>query len=126
PFGDRLNHNVEPDLYRLASALLLLLPYTPLLFMGQEFGASTPFQYFTDHSPDLGKLVTEGRREEFKAFSAFSDPEVRQTIPDPQSEETFSRCKLRWSESEDSPTLRLYRDCLRLRREDTVLRHADR
>jgi len=126
PFGDRLNHGVEPDLYRLASAVLLLLPYTPMLFMGQEFAASTPFQYFTDHSPDLGKLVTEGRREEFKAFSSFSDPSVRQTIPDPQAEETFARCKLPWPEADGSPTLRLYRECLRLRREDPVLRQHDR
>jgi maltooligosyltrehalose trehalohydrolase len=119
-FGDRLNHDIPPDLYRLASAVLLLAPYTPLLFMGQEFAASSPFQYFTDHSPDLGKLVTEGRRREFQSFASFVE------IPDPQAEQTFVASKLRWEEAEDSPIRRLYRECLRLRREDKVLRLHDR
>ncbi len=119
-FGDRLNHAVSADRYRLASALLVLLPYTPLLFMGQEFAASTPFQYFTHHSADLGKLVTEGRRREFAAFASFSE------IPDPQAEETFRRSKLRWEEADGSPVLELYRECLRLRRDDPVLSRRDR
>ena len=70
--GDRLNHDVGLDAYRAASTLLLLSPYTPLLFMGQEWAASTPFQFFTDHGAELGRLVTEGRRAEFAGFSAFS------------------------------------------------------
>ncbi len=55
-------------------ALLLLSPYTPMLFMGQEWGCSSPFNYFTDHEPQLGHNVTEGRRKEFEQFSAFRDP----------------------------------------------------
>jgi maltooligosyltrehalose trehalohydrolase len=124
--GDRLSQGVSPELYRLASVLLLLAPYTPMLFMGQEFAASTPFQYFTDHGPDLGQLVTEGRRSEFKSFAAFSDPEARERIPDPQAEETFLASKLRWQEAGDNPTIRFYQECLRLRRDDPVLSRHDR
>jgi maltooligosyltrehalose trehalohydrolase len=98
-FGERLNHQLEPAAFRAAAALSLLSPQTPLLFMGQEWGASTPFLYFTDHNPELGRLVTEGRRKEFQAFSAFRDPEARSRIPDPQDEATFARCVLRWDES---------------------------
>jgi len=128
-FGDRLHERLDPDRYRVASALLLVLPYTPLLFMGQEFGASSPFQYFTDHNPELGRLVTEGRRKEFGAFSAFADPAVQATIPDPQQPSTFQRSKLRLEEAEAGPgarLARLYRDLLELRRLDVVLRVPDR
>src|SRR4029079_14880172 len=72
--GGRLSHLIDRERYLLASAALLLAPEVPLLFQGQEFAASTPFLYFTDHQPELGRLVTEGRREEFKHFPAFSDP----------------------------------------------------
>ncbi len=125
PFGDRLNHRLDLDRYRVVSALLVLLPYTPLLFMGQEFAASTPFQYFTDHHPELGRLVTEGRRKEFSAFSAFADPKLVATIPDPQQESTFERSKLRLEETGVEPGAslsRLYSALLRLRRTDPVLR----
>jgi maltooligosyltrehalose trehalohydrolase len=124
PFGDRLNHDIDLELYKAASLLLLFLPETPLLFMGQEFAASTPFQYFTDHNPELGRLVTEGRRREFKSFSAFSDPASRERIPDPQAVETFLRSKLRVGEASRPPgaeVLELYAAMLRLRREDPVL-----
>jgi maltooligosyltrehalose trehalohydrolase len=123
--GERLGHLVSPSLYRAASALLLLAPETPLLFMGQEFAASSPFLYFTDHRPDLGCLVTKGRREEFAAFAAFAEnPEL---VPDPQSEETFRRSKLDFADrTRNALVYRLYGDLLRLRREDPVLRRQDR
>jgi maltooligosyltrehalose trehalohydrolase len=122
-FGERLHHEIDADRYRAASALLLFLPYTPLLFMGQEFAASSAFMYFTDHTPDLGKLVTEGRREEFKGFPAFANPALRASIPDPQSPETFLRSRLDLSERElNAPIYALYRELLRQRREDPVLR----
>jgi maltooligosyltrehalose trehalohydrolase len=120
-FGDRLNHQVSPALFRAASGLLLLLPYTPLLFMGQEFGSQSPFQYFTDHSPELGKLVTEGRRREFGAHAAF-----RGEIPDPQSDEPFLGSKLDWTKSGQSSQLSFYRECLRLRGQDPVVSAQDR
>ena len=128
-FGERLHHEVDLDRFRVASAVLLFLPFTPMLFMGQEFGASTPFQYFTDHNPELGKLVTEGRRREFKAFSAFADPAVRERIPDPQAVSTFENSKLRLEEAERSPgreMVELYQALLKLRREDPVLADQDR
>jgi len=127
--GERLHHSVPLPVYRAASALLLLSPYTPMLWMGQEWAASTPFQYFTDHPEELGRLVTEGRREEFKKFSAFSDPAVRERIPDPQAEATFLASRLRWDERGREPhagVLALYRALLALRREHPALRRRDR
>jgi maltooligosyltrehalose trehalohydrolase len=124
-FGERLNHNVPLDAYRAASALLLLSPYTPLLWMGQEWAASTPFLYFTDHNAELGRLVTEGRRIEFASFTAFSNKQV----PDPQARETFLRSKLRWEERErpsHAEVLRLYRDLIGLRRRLAALRRRAR
>ncbi|HEX2079044.1 MAG TPA: malto-oligosyltrehalose trehalohydrolase [Longimicrobium sp.] len=128
-FGDRLTESVPLAVYRAASALLLLSPYTPLLWMGQEWAATTPFQYFTDHPPELGKLVTEGRRKEFGKFSAFADPAVRERIPDPQAASTFERSRLRWDERERMPhagVLALYRELLALRRAHPALRRRDR
>jgi maltooligosyltrehalose trehalohydrolase len=127
--GDRVHHAVSPAAYRALSALLLLSPYTPLLWMGQEWAASTPFQYFTDHNPELGRLVTEGRRAEFAAFSAFSDPSARAHIPDPQDEATFRRSQLRWDEPARPPhaaVLALYRELLALRAAEPALRARDR
>ncbi|HEX6038749.1 malto-oligosyltrehalose trehalohydrolase, partial [Longimicrobium sp.] len=127
--GDRLTETVTLPAYRAASALLLMSPYTPLLWMGQEWAASTPFQYFTDHPEELGRLVTEGRRKEFGKFSAFADPAVREKIPDPQAPETFTRSKLKWDERDRAPhagVLALYRELLRLRRTHPALRRRDR
>ena len=124
-FGERLNHQIDRAAYRAASALLLLGPQTPLLFMGQEWAASTPFLYFTDHNAELGALVTEGRRREFRHFTAFTDPNIRTRIPDPQATATFWSSKLNWDERETEPhagTLRLYRDLLRLRKTEPALR----
>jgi maltooligosyltrehalose trehalohydrolase len=123
-FGERLNHDIDVDRFAAASALLLFLPTTPMLFMGQEFAASTPFQYFTDHNSELGQLITEGRRKEFQAFSAFVDPATRERIPDPQAESTFVCSRLRVEEAERSPGRELqafYRALLDLRRTDPVL-----
>jgi len=128
-FGERLSHDIGLPLYRAVSTLLLCSPYTPLLWMGQEWAASSPFLYFTDHPPELGRLVTEGRREEFRHFSAFRDEAVRQTIPDPQAPSTFERSKLNWSERERPPhvgVLRLYRELLAIRRDHPAMRDADR
>jgi maltooligosyltrehalose trehalohydrolase len=100
-----------------------------MLWMGQEWAASSPFQYFTDHPEELGRLVTEGRREEFKHFSAFADESVRERIPDPQAEKTFLDSKLRWDEREHMPhrgLLDLHRDLLRLRRDEAAMQGAER
>jgi 1,4-alpha-glucan branching enzyme len=85
---------------------------------GQEWAASSPFQYFTDLEPGLGALVTEGRRREFEYFPEFTDPVARLRIPDPQDAATFERSTLDWSEREQpahAQSLALYTDLLRLR-----------
>lgn len=118
-FGERLGHLLSPAAYRAASALLCLVPQTPLLFMGQEWNASTPFQFFTDHNETLGAAITEGRRKEFGSFAAFAKKALRETIPDPQDPRTYFNSKLRWHERHSDAHVGLqilYRDCLRLRR----------
>lgn len=113
--GDRLDRSMDWAVYRAATALLLLLPQTPLLFMGQEWAASTPFLYFTDHHDELGRAVTEGRRKEFAGFAAFSHAE----IPDPQSSDTFRASKLQWEERTKGPhsyMLNLYKSLVALRK----------
>ena len=127
--GERINHSIGREAYLAASALLCLTPYTPMLFMGQEWGASTPFIFFTDHNEDLGKLITQGRREEFKDFPAFSSDAARERIPDPQDPRSFINSKLVWDEVRDakkSMTLELYRQCLALRRGEAAFRPASR
>jgi maltooligosyltrehalose trehalohydrolase len=129
PFGKRLSSQVEPAVFRALSTLLLLSPYTPLLWMGQEWAATTPFLYFTDLPEELGRQVTEGRRKEFSHFSAFRDPATREKIPDPQARDTFERSKLDWAERESGPgagMLSLYRALLRLRRAEPALRDGSR
>ena len=128
-FGERLTDSVPLPVYRAVSSLLLLSPHTPLLWMGQEWAASSPFLYFTEHPEELGRRVTEGRRREFGRFSDFADPEVRERIPDPQAAETFERSRLRWEERERMPhagVLALYRELLSLRRSHPALRRRDR
>lgn len=126
--GERLHHQIDAAAYRAASAVLLLAAQTPLLFMGQEWAATSPFCFFTDHNEELGKLVTAGRREEFSHFSAFSDPAVRDRIPDPQAEETFRKSKLKWEEM-DGPGQRemwlLYQTLLALRKKEPALQARD-
>jgi maltooligosyltrehalose trehalohydrolase len=83
--------------------------------MGQEWAASTPFLYFTDHEPVLGRLVTEGRRREFRSFAAFADEAASAAIPDPQAVSTFAASRLDWSERDREPhasMLRLYQTLL--------------
>jgi maltooligosyltrehalose trehalohydrolase len=123
--GERLHHQIDLAAYRAASVLLLCAPATPLLFMGQEWAATTPFLYFTDHPEELGRLVTEGRRNEFRHFSAFADAAERGRIPDPQDLTTFLGSRLDWSELKREPhasTFRLYQRLLTLRRHESAIR----
>ncbi len=126
-FGERLHHQIDHAVYRAATALWLLAPETPMLFMGQEWAASTPFLYFTDHEPELGRRVTEGRRAEFGRFDAFRDEARRARIPDPQAPDTFEASRLRWTEREDAShagMLQLHRELIALRRSEPALRPA--
>jgi maltooligosyltrehalose trehalohydrolase len=122
--GERLNHQIDAACFRAATVLLLCAPETPLLFMGQEWAAPEPFLFFTDHEPALGRLVTEGRRREFRGFAAFSDPEQRERIPDPQAASSFERCRLDWRRRDEEPhasLVRLHRALLELRRSEPLL-----
>jgi maltooligosyltrehalose trehalohydrolase len=122
--GDRLTDVVGTEAYLAASALMLFLPMTPLLFQGQEWAASTPFAFFSDHAGDLGRAVSEGRAREFAHFSGFAG-----TVPDPQAAATFASSKLDWAERETGShrrVLEAYRVLLALRRHDPVLSEGTR
>ena len=118
-FGNRIVADAKPEAIKAAMAILLLAPSPPLLFMGEEFGAKTPFLFFCDFQGKLAGAVTEGRRNEFKRFAKFSDPAVREKIPDPNAESTFLCSKLDWDnlqKPEHEKWLRFYRELLGLRK----------
>jgi len=119
--GERTSQLLSVERLEIAAALLLTSPFVPLLFQGEEWGARTPFLYFTDHEdPALARAVSEGRRNEFRAFGW--DPEA---VPDPQDPETFRSSRLDWTELEREPhqrLLRWYRALLGLRRARPELR----
>jgi maltooligosyltrehalose trehalohydrolase len=120
--GARLHELTSAGRLRAATALLLLGPATPMLFQGQEFGASAPFLYFADHKSELARAVTAGRQEFLSQFPSIATAEMQARLPDPSDPQTFVLCKLDWSERERHGTLhRLHRDLIRLRREDPVL-----
>ncbi len=115
-FGDRLTTIVaDPARLRAISAITLLLPQVPMLFMGEEWGERAPFPFFCDFSGDLADAVRQGRRDEFKRFPEFADPAVRDRIPDPLADETFRSGKLGW-ETMDADALARTRGLLELRR----------
>ena len=118
--GDRSSHLMSVGRLKIAAALVLTAPFIPMLFQGEEWGATSPFLYFTDHKdPELGRSVTEGRRREFTAFGW--DPEE---IPDPQAVETFERSKLDWCERDEEHHAGLWawhRRLIKLRREISAL-----
>ena len=114
--GERLSHLVPKEKLKTASLLLLTSPFVPLLFQGEEWAASSPFLYFTDHQDQgLAEAVRKGRRNEFREFGW--KPEE---VPDPQAEETFLDSKLHWEETREyfhSEILVWYTECLRVRKE---------
>ena len=120
--GDRLSQQLRPGQLRIAAALTLLSPFTPLLFQGEEWGATTPFLYFTDHpEPELAQAVRDGRRREFAAFGW-----APEAIPDPQDPATFSRSRLRWEERDEPGHRELqawHHDLIALRRGSALARH---
>jgi maltooligosyltrehalose trehalohydrolase len=113
--GDRLTATLDYGQLAIAAVLTVCSPYTPMLFMGEEFGATTPWQFFTSHpEPELGKATADGRIAEFEAMGW--DPD---TVPDPQDPETFERSKLDWSSAETGDHARLldlYRELIAVRR----------
>jgi maltooligosyltrehalose trehalohydrolase len=117
-FGDRIHTFADERLLPAAYACLLLTPLVPMLFMGEEFSASTPFMFFCNFGADLAPSVSQGRRREFRRFAAFAD-DAAARIPDPNAASTFHACKLRWNERElpaHRGRLELIRELLTLRR----------
>ncbi len=114
--GERLEHLITPAQFRTASLLLCLSPYCPMLFMGQEWAATSPFLYFTDHGGELGENIAAGRKKEFGQHGTQSADGI---FPDPESPETFEKSKLRWeerSEPDHAMVLTWYQACLEQRR----------
>jgi len=121
--GDRLSATLDDGQLATAAAVVLTSAFTPMVFMGEEWGARTPWQFFTDHDPELGKLVSEGRREEFSDHGWSEDE-----IPDPQAESTRDDSVLDWSEPASGRGARLLawtRDLIALRRAEADLRDGD-
>ncbi|MCI0546602.1 MAG: malto-oligosyltrehalose trehalohydrolase [Candidatus Rokubacteria bacterium] len=95
--GERITDLAAAEAVRAATAVLLLAPALPMLFMGEDWAAPEPFLYFSELGPDLGPAVTEGRRREFRRFREFADPAARARIPDPQAPDTMRRSVLDWT-----------------------------
>ena len=124
-YGERIAMLAQQRPLQVALAVLLLAPSPPMLFMGEEFAAATPFQFFCDFQGELADAVTEGRRREFAGFHEFADPATRARIPDPNDPATFERCKLDWDcldEPQHKAWLEHYRSLLALRRTHVVPR----
>jgi maltooligosyltrehalose trehalohydrolase len=112
---------------RAVTALQLLGPATPMLFMGQEFAASSPFLYFGDPGPDLADAIARGRKKSLSQFADLATPEMQAALPHPCHRDTFERSKLDPSErarGRHAEVLRLHRDLLRLRRDDATIRRG--
>lgn len=114
--GERLCQLVPPEALAALTSVLLLAPQPPMLFMGEEFAAATPFLYFCDFAlnPDLAEAVTEGRRREFAEFAQFADPAARQGIPDPNAAATFAASKLDWTALTRPPHAQAFARCKEL------------
>jgi len=117
--GERLSMLLGIPQLKAIAALTILSPFVPLLFQGEEWGAQTPFLYFTDHEDhELGRLVAEGRSREFSAFR------WQGSVPNPQEADTFTRSKLNWSELSQprhAELLLWYREVIRIRRDKVVM-----
>ncbi|MDY0881630.1 malto-oligosyltrehalose trehalohydrolase [Dongia soli] len=122
-FGDRLAKLASLDAYRAMTAILLLAPEIPLLFMGEEWRETKPFLFFCDFDGDLAEAVRNGRRREFSRFPAFADPESQARIPDPNAIETFQQSMLDWNHrATNEAALDLYRQLLALRHREIMPR----
>jgi maltooligosyltrehalose trehalohydrolase len=120
--GERIGKLAPPRAVRAAAEVYLMAPQTPMLFMGEEWDADSPFLFFCDFGQDLAPLVARGREEE---FAGFFDQEGTDSIPDPGAEETLFKSALDWTrleEPEHAGHLRLYRHLLALRREEITPR----
>jgi len=122
--GERPNLLTTGGKYRAMTALMMLLPGTPMLFQGQEFGATTPFLYFCDHKAEIGKQVRAGRAKFLGQFRSLSLPEMQSVFADPGNPHTFERSKLEFSERQkNAGAYQLHKDLIALRRADAVFSH---
>jgi maltooligosyltrehalose trehalohydrolase len=125
--GSRLRLRSSAGAYRALTALTMLMPGTPMLFQGQEFGATTPFLYFADHRPELAAAVQNGRAAFIAQFASVATADMQRQLAAPHAPATFERCKLDWSERDrHACVLRLYRDLIALRRRDVAFAPRDR
>ncbi len=120
-FGERINDISKDDAMKSLVAVYLLLPQVPMMFMGEEWRASTPFPYFCDFHGELADKVREGRRDEFKNFPEFQDPKKRDAIPDPLAMSTFASAKLKWEEMGEPE----HAECLGRHRELIAVRQRE-
>ena len=123
--GERLWPRVGPGRLRALTALLLLAPWTPMLFQGEEWNATARFPFFADHDPGQAALVKAGRAKQLQQFPRRAGPDERDRFPDPDSFETFNSAKLDWTERErlvHARAFALHRDLLELRRDDPTVR----
>jgi maltooligosyltrehalose trehalohydrolase len=125
--GRRLHQIVAPGIHRALTALYLLAPATPLIFMGEEFSSSSPFLYFADHEPELAAQIEKGRREFMSQFPSATHPGIVDRMTAPHDAAAFERCKLDFGERETHrTTYSMFEDLLRLRREDPAFSGQDR
>ena len=116
--GERISHLAPPHILHALAAVYLLSPQIPMLFMGEEWAASSPFPYFCDFTGDLAQAIRRGRLEQFATQAQRVDPDFLATVPDPLSPETFLSAKLHWDERSEAPhaeTLAVYRTLLAVR-----------
>lgn len=126
-YGERLHEITSPGRLRAMTALLLLAPQTPMLFMGQEFGASQAFAFFADHKPELASQVHAGRRQFLSQFTTYATPSAQDKVPDPSAESTFIASKIDLAERDEHASVyALHRDLIHLRRDDPVIAAQDR
>ena len=121
--GDRLTTLAHPSALAAATTLLLIQPFIPMLFMGEEWGTKRPFLFFTDHNDELAELIREGRRREFQHFAAFQDEKTREQIPDPNASETFAASIPDPTEAQSGEyktTLELHRTLIELRKRHVI------
>jgi maltooligosyltrehalose trehalohydrolase len=126
--GERITQLADAKKVKLAMAILLLAPSPPLLFMGEEFAATTPFLFFCNFALDLAAKATEGRRAEFARFAQFNSPQGQAQIPDPNAQNTFLDSKLDWDSITREPHcnwLEFYQNVLQCRREKVIPRIKD-
>lgn len=124
PFGNRITTQITPEQYQAISFFWLMLPYTPMLFCGQEWAAGSPFLFFSDHKPEIAEKVRKGRREMFYWWECMQkNPDILDRIPAPDDEKTFLQSCLSWSEIEDKPQsdiLEFYKRIIQIRKKIIV------